>query len=60
MAALTEAAEQVREKHDAAKLVAAGASQVYEYAMAFDGKTAHVALVDDVLAKAKKTAQKTT
>lgn len=57
-AALEEAASQVREKHYADGLRAAGVSPVYEYAMAFDGKKAHVELVDDVLRKKKKTPRK--
>lgn len=54
--ALEEAAHQVREKRYAEELVAGGISPVFEYAMAFDGKQAYVALVDDVLAKAAKKA----
>jgi hypothetical protein len=46
--ALEDAAQQVREKRYAVALTAAGISPVYEYAMAFDGKQAYVALVDDV------------
>lgn len=56
--ALAEAALQVREKRYAADLLAAGFSPVYEYAMAFDGKQAYVAIADDVLAKAAKAAKK--
>jgi hypothetical protein len=56
--ALEDAAKQVREKRYAVALTAVGISPVYEYAMAFDGKQAYVELVDDVLAKAKKSAVK--
>jgi ribosomal protein L12E/L44/L45/RPP1/RPP2 len=51
--ALESAAKQVREKRYAEALRAAGVQQVYEYAMAFDGKKVFVEHVDDVLKKAE-------
>ena len=48
-AVLREAAEQIRERHYAAELAAAGASPVYEYAMVFDGKKAWVKRVEELL-----------
>ncbi len=50
--ALESAAKQIREKRYAEALRAAGVEQVYEYAMAFDGKKVFVEHVDDVLKKA--------
>jgi PD-(D/E)XK nuclease superfamily len=47
--ALLEGAVQIRERHYATELLATGASVVYEYTMAFDGKTAWVKRVEDVL-----------
>ncbi len=46
--ALLEGAEQIREKHYATQLLAAGVSMVYEYTMAFDGKMTWVKRVEDV------------
>jgi hypothetical protein len=46
---LLEGAQQIREKHYATELLATGASFVYEYTMAFDGKVAWVKRVEDVL-----------
>jgi hypothetical protein len=57
-AALEEAAQQVRTKRYADALRDAGIAQVYEYAMAFDGKNAYVKTVDEVLKKKRKAAGK--
>lgn len=46
---LKQAATQVRDRHYAADLVAAGASPVHEYAMVFDGKRAWVRKVEALL-----------
>ena len=46
---LLSAAKQVRAKHYATDLLAAGATPVYEYVMLFDGKIAWVKRVDELL-----------
>ena len=46
--ALLEAAQQIRERQYAVEVASAGASPVYEYAMAFDGKRAWVKRVDEM------------
>jgi len=46
---LLSAAKQVRDKHYATDLLAAGANPVYEYVMLFDGKIAWVKRVDELL-----------
>ena len=46
---LLSAAKQVRDKHYATDLLAAGANPVYEFVMLFDGKVAWVKRVDELL-----------
>lgn len=52
---LLAAAKQVRDKHYATDLLAAGANPVYEYVMLFDGKIAWVTRVDELLGSFKTT-----